>query len=134
MEEWNNGNDFFHGATLLATNAHRPILLRTQITTAYSNQISVPADECGHLIVLPLSQRLLHSPLAMTAWLVNLSCTGQLSTPHIPNTTRQTPPGHNPKITYPLHNPSSFIFTRLSSPSDRTGRFAPRCDPTNSTL
>ena len=74
MEEWNNGNDFFHGATLLATNAHRPILLRTQITTAYSNQISVPADECGHLIVLPLSQRLLHSPLAMTAWLANLSC------------------------------------------------------------
>ena len=69
MEQWNNRNDFVYGATLLATNARRITLLRTQTTTAYSNQISVPADERGHIFGLPLSQRLLHSPSALTAWL-----------------------------------------------------------------
>ena len=77
MEQWNNRNDFVYGATLLATNAHRITLLRTQTTTAYSNQISVPADERGHIFGLPLSQRLLHSPSALTAWLA-IYCAGQL--------------------------------------------------------
>jgi len=69
MEQWNNRNDFVYGATLLATNACRITLLRTQTTTAYSNQISVPADERGHIFGLPLSQRLLHSLSALTALL-----------------------------------------------------------------
>ena len=51
--------------------------LSWSLHTVNSNQISVPADERGHLFGLPLSQRLLHSPLAMTAWLANYRA-GQL--------------------------------------------------------
>lgn len=65
--QWQDRNDFVHGATVQAAAVKRLRTLVIAVTAAYQHPLSVPIDERGHLFGLPLSQRLQLTPSKMKA-------------------------------------------------------------------
>ena len=130
-EQWDERNSFIHGATLQANRAKHTCFLISNISTAYQNQhlVNLADHQWSHLFGLPLSQRLLHTPSAMEAWLT-LYKTGQhLFASQIARderrqgNIRQYLIQRNAPCRPAPHKQLSFTKTRS---------FAPQCDPKSS--
>jgi len=86
--QWQDRNDFVHGATVQAAAVKRLSTVQAaavkrlsklviSVTAAYQHPLSIAIDERGHLFGLPLSQRLQLTPSHMEAWLATYNKAGQ---------------------------------------------------------